>query len=159
MNIIFLQKSFDSLQTGKCIASFTVSEIIVPYSCFDSLQTGKCIASVQKQEQGKNDSIQFRFPSNGKVYSKRPHFKPSGAVAPEPQKHTRTALVFFTSNLVPKIAQTRVYTDLYAIFPKNGSKARHRLGSWAIYEVFAGDPPIAYMFISIPQIRKNVNFF
>ena len=119
--------SFNSLQTGKCIASIIYFFFDEDNKMgFNSLQTGKCIASI-RTEKGKDAGFQFQFPSNGKVYSKlglrnedfhqvvrfqfpsngkvyskRPHFKPSGAVPPEPQKNTRTALGFFCLKILPK---------------------------------------------------------
>ena len=58
------------------------------------------------------------FPSNGNAGSKRerPHFKPNGAVPTQAQKHTRTAHGIFSSKFYPKITQTHVYTEPYAIF-------------------------------------------
>ena len=46
----------------------------------------------------------FQFPSNGKVDSNRPYFKPSGAVAPYVQNQTRTARGIFLSKFNAKIA-------------------------------------------------------
>ena len=86
--------SFNSLQTGKCIQSYSGEEEAGLESCFNSLQTGKCIQrklrypfrvlSIRKLVsipfkresvfRGKKftaemDRKMFQFPSNGKVYS------------------------------------------------------------------------------------------
>ena len=44
-NPLLLIPSFDSLQTGKCIASSFVGSLAKSIARFNSLQTGKCIAS------------------------------------------------------------------------------------------------------------------
>ena len=46
----------------------------------------------------------FQFPSNGKAHSDSPHFKPSGAMAPEAQNQTRTAHAFFLAKIYAKNA-------------------------------------------------------
>ena len=84
---------FNSLPTGKPIQSdgneYKINELVD--ECFNSLPTGKPIQSNRifwlKQPKEKL----FQFPSNGKAYPKRPHFKPSGAVAPYAQNQTRNA--------------------------------------------------------------------
>ena len=62
---------FNSLQTGKCIASnWKFSRLLLRWKSFNSLQTGKCIASCFQSQNGCSAKIWFQFPSNGKVYSK-----------------------------------------------------------------------------------------
>ena len=107
---------------------------------FNSLQTGKCIARTGCLQTFWERISKFQFPSNGKVYSKQkgsqillegsrfnslqtgkciardPILSPVGPWHRNPKKIHELRWVFFTSNFSPKIAQTRVYTDLYAIF-------------------------------------------
>ena len=68
---VAMDYGFNSLQTGKCIASEKVQPHYRPsrYLCFNSLQTGKCIASKRTMLYN-NIGTAFQFPSNGKVYSK-----------------------------------------------------------------------------------------
>ena len=67
-----LQDGFNSLQTGKCIASFFRDSSLASLSSFNSLQTGKCIARSRVYPfPAENKVTLFQFPSNGKVYSKR----------------------------------------------------------------------------------------
>ena len=61
---------FNSLQTGKCIASSkNLNRTSAETGCFNSLQTGKCIARVLLLGFRIRISL-FQFPSNGKVYCK-----------------------------------------------------------------------------------------
>ena len=97
-----MSKSFNSLQTGKCIQSSGGWTFPVRHSlCFNSVQTGKCI---QSQSVFNLMCVQylFQFPSNGKVYSERPYFELSQAVALECQNQTRAARGFFYFKIYPK---------------------------------------------------------
>ena len=76
---------------------------------------------------------------------------------PKTKRELRGAI--FKRKFSPKIPQPHVCIERYAIFSKNGSKAIHCLGSWAIYTAFISDRQIAYMFISIPQILQECQFF
>ena len=74
---------FNSLQTGKCIESslfYSNAETHVrTFVSFNSLQTGKCIErATQLTERQNCRSIQFQFPSNGKVHRKSPILSPLG---------------------------------------------------------------------------------
>ena len=61
---------FNSLQTGKCIARTLAALTAIFALSFNSLQTGKCIARIQNLDFEVNLDLLFQFPSNGKVYSK-----------------------------------------------------------------------------------------
>ena len=108
--------SFNSLQTGKRIQRhiLDIDDAVSLMFQFPSngkaypksIHTPMCLSCIGNEFQfpsnGKaypkdlmshtiETDTKFQFPSNGKAYPKRPHFKPSGAVPPNPQKHTRTA--------------------------------------------------------------------
>ena len=96
--------SFNSLQTGKGIArSVFQSQRPSDSVCFNSLQTGKGIARGVGSEY-----LHYLFPEVSIPFKRergsqeRPYFKPSGAVAPKPQNHTRTARGFFHFKIYPK---------------------------------------------------------
>ena len=60
--------------------------------------------------------IVFQFPSNGKVDPKIPHSAPNGTVAPyTPKPYANCAGHFFAKNC-PKIPQTLMNIEPYAIF-------------------------------------------
>ena len=120
--LIDIWLSFNSLQTGKHIQSLyqhahvvrehqefqfpsngkaytkpsKISKRVCTIYSFNSLQTGKHIQSyLRKKSRNFWQGKKFQFPSNGKAYTKSPHFKPSGAVAPEAPKYTRAAHSIF----------------------------------------------------------------
>ena len=76
--------TFQFPSNGKAYPKFIFSKgFSCIYSlCFNSLQTGKRIQSDLKALREELSWAGFQFPSNGKAYPKRPHFNPSGAVAP-----------------------------------------------------------------------------
>ena len=78
------------------------NQINQPYRSFNSLQTGRCITRSTYGFYPVGYDIVFQFPSNGKVYHKRPHFKPSGAVASKAQNQTRSAHAYFYVKIFPK---------------------------------------------------------
>ena len=63
-------ESFNSLQTGKHIASHEIELIVDSMMCFNSLQTGKHIARQQKVDDKNLYMLAFQFPSNGKAHCK-----------------------------------------------------------------------------------------
>ena len=96
MSFLREYSGFNSLQTGKCIASSNITAqeyfettVSIPFkresvlqvqvaelrinsegSSFNSLQTGKCIARLNVDARTEY-LLRFQFPSNGKVYCKR----------------------------------------------------------------------------------------
>ena len=65
-----LQNSFNSLQTGKCLASHFFSENHAGEKSFNSLQTGKCFARNCIIFSDPKWEVEFQFPPNGKVLCK-----------------------------------------------------------------------------------------
>ena len=134
---------FNSLQTGKCIASLNHSRPRqICKTCFNSLQTGKCIARQHTETRGGRYAIKFQFPSNGKVYCKKvdnrlsaikmplsfnslqtgkciardPILSPVGPWLQNPKNIRELRGTIFLSKFCLKIPQTRVYTETYTIF-------------------------------------------
>ena len=94
---------FQFPSNGKVYSKAKIAEMMAgEKSSFNSLQTGKCIQSVDTNAPSYRHLAPFQFPSNGKVYSKSPYFKPSGVVAPEAPKYTRTARGIFLAKFQPQ---------------------------------------------------------
>ena len=85
-------KSFHSLQTGKRIQNDLIA--------FDEIAT----------------FTEFPFPSNGKADPKDPILSPVGPWLQKPENIRELRWAIFYRNLSPKIPQTRVYIERYAIF-------------------------------------------
>ena len=90
--------------------------------------------------------IKFPFPSNRKVCSKRPHFNPMGSWLQKPKTKRELRGAFFLPKFCPKIPQTCVYTEPYAIFYQKRPEPIHCLRSGTIYAVFVSDRHIAFGF-------------
>ena len=69
---------------------------------FNSLQTGKRIWTSLNRTKTRYIEKRFQFPSNGKAYLNCPQFASSQAVAPERQNQTRAAQGFFCFKIYPK---------------------------------------------------------
>ena len=164
-----LRLSFNSLQTGKRITrhirrdlSNQLWELVsIPFKRESVSQVTTTIAasyqvsipfkreSVSQEipagADGADVKIEFQFPSNGKAYHKRPHFKPSGAVGPKAQKQTRSARGFFWGEiLAPKSHKPACTLKQTRFFYKNGLEVKRPLGSWAFFAVPVHNRRIAY---------------
>ena len=133
--------------------SATTTTVSIPFKRESALQ-------VFKKPNNKGNRSEFQFPSNGKVHCKEPILSPVGPWVQKPKNIREVRGAFFYRNFSPKIAQTRVYTEPYAIFSQNGPKAKRPLGSWAIFAVsstIGGSRMV--LVLSIRESRKNVKFF
>ena len=104
--------------------------------------------------------IEFQFPSNGKVHGKRPHFRPRRAVAPNtPKPNTNCAGLFFSENLPRKSQKPLWPLNPTRFVNKITLKVNPHLCSWTNYAVLVSDPWIAFVFVILREIPKNVNSF
>ena len=92
LNVSHARFGFYSLQTGKHIASSRHAPLPRSVCTFLFPSNGKAHCKYNRRhilaKQGFFVSIPFKRES---TLQERPHFKPSGAVAPKAQKYTRTA--------------------------------------------------------------------
>ena len=105
-------------------------------------------------------NFEFQFPTNGKAHVNSTPLQPSQDGGRYAQNQTRTARrIFFPKNSPSKSHKPLQTLTQTRFFGKTALKVRHPLGSWAISVVFASDPRIAFVFINIHTIWKNVKSF
>ena len=111
-----IETGFNSLQTGKHIQSKFDAETCRKALSFNSLQTGKHIQRRLPNCPAEWRTISFNSLQTGKHIQRAPILSPVGPWLRKPQNIRELRTAFFLSKFSPKIPQTYVYIELYAIF-------------------------------------------